>query len=164
MFREMRRKRQQMSEERSVAVLKKMSHGVLALHGDDGYPYAVPLSYVYDNGRIYFHSALEGHKVEAVRRNPKVSFCVVEKDDINPARYTTFFRSVIAFGNARILDDETEKRAALVKLGRKYSPDDAAGLETEIAKGIGHLVIIELDITHLTGKEAIELVRQEHSE
>lgn len=162
MFRAMRRKRQQLSTEESEAILKRMTNGTLALHGDDGYPYAVPVSYVYSEGKIYFHSALQGHKVDALRRNDKVSFCVVERDDIQPAEFTTYFRSVIAFGRARILTDEAEKRAALQLLADKYS-SGMPGLEDEIAKGFRHLLIVEIDIEHLTGKEAIELVRKSYT-
>lgn len=157
MFREMRRKRQLLSDEESEAILRKMTHGVLALHGDGGYPYAVPVSYVYADGKIYFHSALEGHKVDAIRWDARVSFCVVEQDDVKPAEFTTYFRSVIAFGKARILSDEAEKRAALERLAGKYSPGEA-GLEAEILKDFRHLLMVCIDIEHLTGKEAIELV------
>lgn len=122
MFREMRRKRQLLPQAESVAILEKMTNGILALHGDEGYPYAVPVSYVYADGKIYFHSAMKGHKVDAIVRNEKVSFCVVEQDDIKPAEFTTYFRSVIVFGRACILTDETEKRAALNLLADKYPP------------------------------------------
>ena len=103
MFREMRRKRQQLSAEESIAILERMTNGVLALHGDEGYPYAVPVSYVYADGKIYFHSAMKGHKVDAIMRNERVSFCVVERDDVCPGEFTTYFRSVVLFGKARIL-------------------------------------------------------------
>jgi len=160
MFREMRRKRQMLSHEESIAILQNMTYGTLAVHGDDGYPYAVPVSYVYDDGKIYFHSAMSGHKVDAITKSDKVSFCVVGQDDVRPAEYTTYFRSVIVFGRARILTDETEKRSALEKLGKRFSPDDPEGLQSEIAKGFSHLLMIAIDIEHITGKEAIELVRQ----
>lgn len=104
MFREMRRKRQLLPAEDSIAILKKITSGILALHGDDGYPYAVPVSYVYADGRIYFHTAMNGHKVDSIVRNDKVSFCVVEQDEVKPAEFTTYFRSVIVFGKARILE------------------------------------------------------------
>lgn len=158
MFREMRRKRQLLPSEESVAILERMTNGVLAVHGDDGYPYAVPVSYVYAGGRIYFHTAKEGHKVDAIVRNAKVSFCVVEQDDVRPAEFTTYFRSVIAFGKARVLTDEAEKRAALELLADKYSQGEP-GLEAEIEKGFSHLLMVEVEVEHLTGKEAIELVR-----
>ena len=97
-FREMRRKRQQLSNEESVAILEKATAGTLALLGDGDYPYAVPISYVYHEGKLFFHSALAGHKVDAIRKCEKASFCVIEQDDVQPKKYTTFFRSVIAFG------------------------------------------------------------------
>lgn len=119
MFREMRRKRQLLPTEESVAILERMTNGTLALHGDDGYPYAVPVSYVYADGKIYFHSAMQGHKVDAILRNDKVSFCVVEQDEVKPAEFTTYFRSVIVFGKARILTDENEKTKCLKPAGRQ---------------------------------------------
>lgn len=155
----MRRKRQLLPQAESVAILEKMTNGILALHGDEGYPYAVPVSYVYADGKIYFHSAMKGHKVDAIVRNEKVSFCVVEQDDIKPAEFTTYFRSVIVFGRACILTDETEKRAALNLLADKYSPGEP-DLSDEIAKGFGHLLMVRIDIEHMTGKESIELVRE----
>ena len=157
MFREMRRKRQLLPTEESVSILEKMTSGTLALHGDDGYPYAVPVSYVYADGKIYFHTAVKGHKVDAIQTNGKVSFCVVEQDDVKPAEFTTYFRSVIVFGKARILEDENEKLSALRLLADKYSHGEA-GMEAEIAKGFNHLLMVEITVEHLTGKESIEFV------
>ena len=77
-FREMRRKRQQLAEEESIAILEKATAGTLALLGDNDYPYAVPISYVYHDGKLYFHSALAGHKVDAIRKCDKASFCVMK--------------------------------------------------------------------------------------
>ncbi len=158
MFREMRRKRQLLSIEESVAILEKMTNGTLALHGDNGYPYAVPVSYVYADRKIYFHIAVKGHKVDAILRNDKVSFCVVEQDEIKSAEFTTYFRSVIAFGKARILEDDGEKLSALRLLADKYSRGET-GIESEIAKGFHHLQMVEITVEHMTGKESIELVR-----
>lgn len=161
MFREMRRKRQLLPHEESIAILEKMTNGTLALHGNEGYPYAVPISYVYADGKIYFHCAMKGHKVDAIMRNEKVSFCVVEQDNIKPAEFTTYFRSVIVFGRAGILTDETEKRAALNLLADKYSHGEA-GLSDEITKSFNHLLMVKIDIEHMTGKESIELVREKN--
>ena len=158
MFREMRRKRQSLPAEECVSILDKMTNGTLALYGDDGYPYAVPVSYVHSGGKIYFHSALTGHKVDAILRNDKVSFCVVEQDEVMPAEFTTYFRSVIIFGRARILTDEDGKMAALRLLAEKYSHGEA-GIGAEMAKGFNHLIMVEIMIEHMTGKESIELVR-----
>jgi len=126
MFREMRRKGQALSAAECTAVLQRGSAGVLALAGDDGYPYAVPISYVYDGERLFFHSAGSGHKLDAIRRSPRASFCVIDRDQVVPEAYTTYFRSVIVFGAIRILEDAQEKRAAIEKLACKYAPDDTA--------------------------------------
>ena len=159
-FRAMRRKRQQLSEEESVAILKKATAGTLALLGDNDYPYAVPLSYVYQEGRIYFHSALDGHKVDAIRKCDKASFCVIEQDDVQPEKYTTFFRSVIAFGRIRIIEDEHEKLETARMLGNRYNPNHDEALQKEIEGGLSRMLMIRFDIEHLTGKEAIELMKQ----
>lgn len=159
-FREMRRKRQQLSEEESVCILKKGTAGTLALLGDNGYPYAVPISYVFADGKLYFHSALSGHKIDAIRNCDKASFCVIDKNDVHPEKYTTYFRSVIAFGCIHIIEDEQEKLATARLLGDKYNPNQEEALQKELEKGLSRMVMIRFDIEHLTGKEAIELVNQ----
>ncbi len=157
-FRHMRRHRQQLSKEECEGILGRCTSGVLALAGDGGYPYAVPLSYVYVNGAIIFHSAVQGHKVDAIRRDNRCSFCVIEQDEIKPAEFTTYFRSVIAFGRIRILESADDKVQALRLLGRRYSPNDEPGLQHEIDKSLDHVLLLRLDIDHMTGKQAIELV------
>lgn len=159
-FREMRRKRQQLSDEESVGILQRATSGTLALLGDNGYPYSVPISYVYSDGRLYFHSALTGHKVDAIRNCDKASFCVIDQDCVKPQEYTTYFRSVIAFGRIHIVEDETEKLEAARLLGNRYNPNHDEALQKEIEHGLARMLAIRLDIEHLTGKEAIELVRQ----
>ncbi len=158
-FRPMRRNRQQLSREECERILGRCTSGVLALTGDGGYPYAVPLSYVYADGTIIFHSAVQGHKVDAIRRDNRCSFCVIEQDEIRPAEFTTYFRSVIVFGRIQILEAADEKVQALRLLGRRYSPNDEAGLQHEIDKSLDHVMLIRLDIEHISGKEAIELVK-----
>ena len=157
-FREMRRRRQQLSTEEAVAILQKSTAGTLALLGDNDYPYAVPLSYVYQDGRIYFHSALAGHKVDAARKNEKASFCVIEQDDVQPKKYTTFYRSVIAFGRVHVVDDAAEKMRMARMLGNRYNPNDDVALSRELESGLSRMLMIRLDIEHLTGKQAIELL------
>lgn len=158
MFREMRRKGQALSAAECTAVLQRGSAGVLALAGDDGYPYAVPISYVYDGERLFFHSAGSGHKLDAIRRSPRASFCVIDRDEVVPEAYTTYFRSVIVFGTIRILEDVQEKRTAIEKLACKYAPDDtAANRQRVIDREWAPLCMLELTPAHITGKEAIEL-------
>ena len=159
-FREMRRKRQQLSEGESIEILQKATAGTLALLGDNGYPYAVPISYVYADGKLYFHSALSGHKIDAIRNCDKASFCVIDKDDVHPEKYTTFFRSVIVFGRIHIIEDEQEKLATARLLGDRYNPNQEETLQKELEKGLARMVMIRFDIEHLTGKEAIELMKQ----
>ena len=117
MFREMRRSKQLLSMEDTKAVMDRCTNGVLACFGDEDYPYAVPVSYVYFNNKIYFHSAKAGHKIDAITKNPKVSFSVIDEDTIVSEKYTTYFRSVIAFGKAIIVegDERLEAFKALVK-------------------------------------------------
>ena len=156
----MRRKRQQLSEEESIGILQRTTAGTLALLGDGGYPYAVPISYVYADGKLYFHSALSGHKVDAIRNCDKASFCVIDKDDVQPAKYTTFFRSVIAFGRIHIIEDEQEKLETARLLGDRYNPNQEEALQKELEHGFARMLMIRFDIEHLTGKQAIELVKQ----
>ena len=157
MFRELRRKRQALSAEECAAVLLRGTSGVLALSGDNGYPYAVPISYVYDGKALYFHCARAGHKLDALRRDPKASFCVVDQDQVVPEEYTTYFRSVIAFGKVRIQEDIEEKQAALEALGERFNPGEKESLRQEISGAWDRVCVLEMAIEHLTGKEAKEL-------
>ena len=159
-FRDMRRKRQQLSDEESISILQKATSGTLALLGDNGYPYAVPISYVYADSKLYFHSALSGHKIDAIRNCDKASFCVIDQDEVHPEKYTTYFRSVIAFGRIHIIEDEQEKLETARLLGDRYNPNQEEALQKELEKGQARMVMIRFDIEHLTGKEAIELVNQ----
>ena len=161
MFREMRRKKQLLSNSDSISILKKCTSGVLAVSGDDDYPYTVLLSYVYDDNKIFFHAAKSGYKLDAIKNNNKVSFCVIEKDDIKPEEYTTYYRSVIVFGRAFIIEDDNIKRGAIEKLALKYYPDDIKeNRDKAINNEYNALCIIELDIEYMTGKEAIELINK----
>lgn len=157
MFRKMRRFAQELTAEENAAVLQRGTHGVLAVSGDDGYPYAVPVNYYYEDGMIFIHCAVSGHKLDAVRNSEKVSFCVVDQDQVVPEKRTDYFRSVIAFGRARVVDEPERKRQYLLKLGVKYSPEDEQGCREEIEEAFGRVCLLEIDIEHLTGKQAKEL-------
>ncbi len=161
MFREMRRKNQKLAQEECEELLDRATSGVLALNGDDGYPYAVPLSFVYNNGKIYFHSAKSGYKVDAVRKNPKASFCIICSDEIVPEEYTTYFKSIIVFGEIRHLEDAEEKRRAIEMLALKYAPyDSEENREAAIEREWAPLCMMEMTVEHISGKEAIELTRK----
>lgn len=161
MFREMRRKKQVLTQEKNIEILNRGTSGVLALLGDEGYPYAIPISYVYRNEKLYFHGAKSGHKLDAIRACNKASFCVIDQDHVVPPKYTTFFRSVIAFGKIRILEDEKEILSAAESLAIKYYPESTkASRQKEIETYWEALCIMEFSIEHITGKESIELKPQ----
>lgn len=158
MFREMRRGKQLLSMEDTAAVMGRCTNGILACLGDEEYPYAVPLSYVYYNSKIYFHSAKAGHKIDAIIKNPKVSFTVVDEDTIVSEKYTTYFRSVIAFGKARIVEGD-EWLEAFKAMVEKYSGDQPEEAKHKEISGCTQAYLVAIDIDHITGKEAIEYVK-----
>lgn len=160
MFREMRRKKQLLTEEKTVDILKSCTSGVLGVIGDDGYPYTVPVSYTYNDGKIYVHSAKQGHKIDSIIKDDKVTFSVIEKDDVIQETFTTHFRSVSIFGRARILAEDSDRRQALESLVEKYSPEFIKEGQLEITKEWNRVCLIEIKIEHMTGKEAIELVNK----
>ncbi len=159
MFRKMRRAGQQLPREEAFEILKNGKTGVLAVLGDEGYPYAVPLNYALVGDCIYFHCARDGHKTDALGRNSKVSFCVVEKDTVIPQIFSTDYRSAVVFGQAQIVEEDAVKRGALLALVEKYGPayreDGAKEIEAEWSR----VTIVEIRIEHLTGKEAGKRVK-----
>ena len=160
-MREMRRKRQALDRKTCEEILQRGTYGVLAVQGDDVYPYTVPLNYAYADGTIIFHSAKEGHKVDAMRRSEKVSFCVVDKDTLIPEEYTTYFRSVIAFGRVHRLLEPKEIRDAIELLMQKVYPSDTPEHRRAYLKNGGDgPAMFAITVESLSGKEAIELVRE----
>ncbi|MDO4400161.1 MAG: pyridoxamine 5'-phosphate oxidase family protein [Coriobacteriia bacterium] len=153
----MRRKRQKLEDAEAREVLAAATSGVLSLVGDDGYPYGVPLSHAFVDGRLVFHGAVKGHKLDAMRANPKASYTVVQKDQVVPEEFTTYFRSVIAFGRMRVLEGD-EKLAALRQLSDRFWPGHEAEREDEIAPRLDHMTVFVMEIEHLTGKQAKELM------
>ncbi|HAS74548.1 MAG TPA: 5-nitroimidazole antibiotic resistance protein [Clostridiales bacterium UBA8960] len=157
MFREMRRNKQLLSEEALNAVMERCTNGILACLGDGGYPYAVPLNYVYHNEKIYFHCAKSGHKLDAIMAEPKVSFAVVDEDTIVSSEYTSYFRSAIAFGKARIVEGD-EWFEAFKVLVDKYSGDQPEAAKISEIEACKRSHIIAIDVEHITGKQAKEYV------
>jgi nitroimidazol reductase NimA-like FMN-containing flavoprotein (pyridoxamine 5'-phosphate oxidase superfamily) len=157
MFREMRRAKQLLSMEETEAVMNRCTNGVMACLGDEDYPYAVPLSYAFANGKIYFHTAKSGHKVDAIMKHPKVSFSVTDEDTIVSEEYTTYFRSVIAFGQARLVEGD-ERLEAFRALVEKYSGNLPEEAKHKAISECTQADIIAIDVEHITGKEAIEYV------
>lgn len=160
MFREMRRNKQQISREECIEILKRGTSGVLAVLGDEEYPYTVPLSYAYQDGIIYFHGAIEGHKMDAMKKHEKVSFCVINRDQVIPEDYTTLFCSVIVFGKVSIIKDEEKKREAAKIVGERYRPGFEADCEKEINRLFSGLCVFEIQVEHMTGKQSLGLLEQ----
>lgn len=157
-MREMRRFKQALTRSECGEVLERGTSGVLAVTGDGGYPYAVPISYVWQDGKVYFHCAVAGHKLDAIRADSRVSFCVIDQDQVMPEEYTTYFRSVIIFGRARILEDPAEKRRAIEVLAQKYRPGFPEEMAAEIDGAWNRLCLVELTAEQVTGKQARELM------
>lgn len=161
MFRQMRRTAQQLPREECLEILRAATSGVLAVHGDGGYPYTVPLSYILEGDSIFFHCAAAGHKLDAIRADEKVSFCVVAQDDVVPETYSTDYRSVVVFGRARILEDMGRKLEVIQKLAVRYAPHNTREhMQREIDESMHHLTIVEIAIEHITGKESLRLSRE----
>ena len=150
MFRELRRKNQQLSETEARSILKNGTHGVLSVQGDDGYPYGVPMNYVYGDDAIYFHCAKEGHKMEGFRRSDKVSFCVVGEDEVIPEAFSTAYTSVIAFGRAVIVAE-------------RFSPEFGEEGEAAIRSSWNDVCIVRLNIEHAVGKAGRERIKREEA-
>lgn len=162
MFKEMRRNTQLLHPQATISILENATCGVLAVIGEDGYPYSVPLSYVYDNGKIYFHCARQGHKIDAIKANPKASFCVIAQDDVIPEKYTTLYRSAIVFGTIKILQDEKEILETITKLAVKYhSGASETDRNQEISRCMNSLLMLEMSVEHMSGKASKEIIEKE---
>lgn len=151
MFRQMRRKGQELPKEDCIEILKNEPRGVLALLGDGDYPYALPVSHVYVDGKIYFHGARQGHKVDAIRNHSKVSFCVMDKGIKERDSWWYTFKSVIVFGKIRTLADEDDRIDKLTHLGDKFFPTHEETVD-EISRLLDRTEVFEISIEHMSGK------------
>ncbi len=153
MFREMVRQKQRLTQEECIALLKNEMRGVLSVQGDDGYPYGLPIDHWYneDDGKLYFHSGKTGHKIDALRRNEKVSFCVYDQGFRKDGEWALNIRSVIVFGRARIVEERERVIDITRRLSAKYTAD-AEYIEEEIRKYAAGTLLIEMEIEHMTGK------------
>ncbi|MCH4012792.1 MAG: pyridoxamine 5'-phosphate oxidase family protein [Solobacterium sp.] len=156
-MRELRRKNQKLMMERCEAVLQEGKRGVLALCGTDGYGYAVPLNYWYDrdNRKIYFHGAAEGHKIDALKANPKCSFNVLSDAIREENKWWNQFDSVTAFGIIHIIEDREEKEKALYQIGKKYFPAQE-DVDAHVRGSVDRVCILCLEIEETTGKHVNE--------
>ena len=153
-FRELRRKDRQTDDEMISDILDKGEYGVLSVLGDNGYPYGVPVNYTYFNNCIYFHCAKSGHKLDAIKANNKVSFCVITDTELLPEEFSTKYKSVIAFGTAAEVKEE-EKKTSLMKLIEKYSGGYLEKGRDYVNKEHSGTIIIKISIDYITGKARI---------
>lgn len=150
MFPKMRRYKKELSKEETFKVLEKGIDGVLGTISHTGYPYTVPVNYAVLNGKIYFHSALTGHKIDNIKNNELVSLAVITKNEIIEEEFTTDFQSVIVFGKAKLVEPSQEILMALIK---KYSSSFLKEGKEYVKKGYMSTQLVEITIDHITGKE-----------
>ncbi len=153
MFRKMRRFGQQISEEKCIEILKSETRGVLSVLGDDGYPYGMPLNHWYceEDGKIYFHGAKEGHKLDAIKACDKVSYCVYDKGYRKDGEWALNVNSVIIFGRLKPVDDPEKTIKICTDLCRKFT-DDEEYLAKELKYSLPNVQCLELTPEHMTGK------------
>ena len=150
--RPMRRSDRALTEEEAGRILEGGEYGVLSTCGADGWPYGAPLSYVWHEGRIYFHCAGEGHKLDNLAHCDRASFCVVGETHPLADLFSTLYESAIAFGVARECRDEGEKLAALLLLVDKYAPENAENGRDYARRMLRRVHVFRLDVLRLTGK------------
>ncbi len=157
MFRPVRKKKNEISAEAAKTLLCHARRGVLAVQGDDGYPYAIPVNYLYDESarKIYFHGARAGHKVDALRACDKVCFTVLSDEIIRDESWAPYMQSAVVFGRCRLLESGPEALALIKRLAMKYYPDERLA-EEEIAASDKAVQMYEITIEHLSGKEVQE--------
>ena len=151
MFRKMRRFKQQLSDQECVDVLTHAPRGVLAVHGEDGFPYAFPMNYIFLDKKIYFHCAKVGHKLDALASDDRVSFCVMDEGFCKSGEWALNIKSVVIFGCVKKIDEAQETVEIIRQIGLKYYPTPES-VEDEIRKAGAHVQILELSIDHMTGK------------
>ncbi len=149
----MRRAKQELAKEECIKLLKNTKRATLALLGDNDYPYSLPINYFYDeeSNSIYFHSALEGHKVDAIKKHDKISLSIIGEDYLDDGGYFYFVKSVIIFGKASIVTDEEERFNWLKTFGMKYFPSEEYTLD-ELKASMARALLIKINIEHMTGK------------
>ena len=153
MFREMLRKKQALTEEECIRILKEEPRGVLSVLGDDGYPYGMPLNHYYceEDGKLYFHSGKAGHKVDAMKRNEKASFCVYDAGYRKEGEWALNIRSVIVFGRIELIEDRETICRIAAELSRKFT-DDEEYIAEEIRRSGPATLLFALVPEHVSGK------------
>ena len=153
MFREMLRKKQQLTQEACIEILKKEPRGVLSVLGDDGYPYGIPMNHYYceEDGNIYFHSGKNGHRVDALKHCDKASFCVYDGGFRREGEWALNISSVIVFGRIELIEDQ-EKIYKIARLLSYKFTNDEEYIEREIQKSGPGTMMFALVPEHMTGK------------
>ncbi len=153
MFRKMRRFKQQITEEECIAVLKEETRGVLSMLGDDGYPYGIPMNHWYceADGKIYFHGAKEGHKIDSLKNCAKVCYTVFDKGYRKDGEWALNVKSVVVFGRISLVTDEEKAKTICTALCRKFT-DDEEYLKKELDSALTRVQCLELVPEHMTGK------------
>ena len=153
MFREMQRIRQQLSQEECLRILREQPRGVLSVMGDGGYPYGMPLNHWYneEDGLIWFHSGRTGHKIDALRREPRASFCVYDEGYREPGEWPLRIRSVIVFGQVQFLEDREKALDICRRLSYKFTRDEAY-IEGELRRFGPGVLCFALKPEHISGK------------
>lgn len=147
----MRRKDRKLSQDDTIQVLRAGEYGILATYGENGYPYGVPLSYVYQDGKVYFHGATSGHKLDNLRHCEKASFTVVGHTHVLQEAFSTTYQSTIAFGKVHLVEQD-QKEEVLRLLAEKYCRDNLDNAERYIEKMLGHVGVYCMEIEQLSGK------------
>ena len=157
MFRTIRKKKNEISIDTAKTLLQSRRRGVLAVNGDNGYPYAIPINYVYDDDaqKIYFHGARVGHKVDALRACDKICFTVYGHETIKEEAWAPFMQSVVVFGRCHLVEAGEKAMAMLKQFAMKYYPNEQM-VDEEIAIAGKAVQIFEIEIEHLSGKEVQE--------
>ena len=152
MSHEIRRKDRALPEEQAFAILREGGDGVLATWGEDGYPYAVPMNHVLEDGALYLHSATIGHKLDNLAFCDKVSYCVVSAREVVPAELSTNYRSAVVFGRAVRVEEPEEKRRGLMALLRRFAPEHMENGLKELERDFARTAVLRVDIHRITGK------------
>ena len=157
MFRPVRKKANEISVEEAKKLLRESRRGVLAVNGDDGYPYAVPINYLYDEETqvIIFHGSKVGHKVDALKRSDKVCFTVYGNETIRDEAWAPYMQSAVVFGRCRLPEYGEESMALLKRFAMKYYPGESM-VDAEIADAGKATQMYVIDIEHISGKEVQE--------
>ena len=153
MFREILRIRQKISREECIEILRNEPRGVLSVLGDDDYPYGLPINHFYceEDGKLYFHSGMKGHKIDAIRRHDKASFCVYDSGYRKEGEWALNIRSVVVFGGIEIIEDQTEILRISRLLSQKFTSDESY-IDREIARSGARTFLFALVPAHMTGK------------